>query len=676
MMNRKLNVLLLQLPVPNNPRLNTPLAGGYLKAYAHAQGLLEHVTIEFVPRPIADHAGDAALINYIVAEQPDVLGISLYTWNSERSLRVAERVKDHLPQLRVVVGGPEVQRDNTWVIEHRAVDVAVFGEGEQTFNDLLHLFAGVGDRELGVGKQHVFFPLATNHIDDPLAHIPGIGYRHNDELCFTPDRVALSDLQVVPSPYLLGYLDVPADGMLMVEISRWCPYSCSFCLYGRNMGPKLGSRYFGLDQIVAEIAWGRQHGVRKVHFVEANLNLVPVFWPLMRALHDLNADGQMTFYAELRGEHLTDGVVEALDQANVRYVEVGLQTANPQAPHASHRRTDLHKWAAGTRRLYQRNIEVFLDVIVGLPADDRAGVAETIDFIDREALGPYDVFTLQVLPGTAVRQQAAQHKLRFQDRPPYYVLGTDRLSYADLRQLRHDLKHGSDLDPDGVEGLPPPRAMALVRRSAHTQQDVFDQVWFVADEPFIDTKEIAANLAHHVDVVLPCNDLDACTPAIGTWIDYNPHTIFDVYLLCDDAPPSPETLTQWRAALPYQPGYLDRVAVYLDPDPCHEHRRVSPRMFVVLPWMVPLDPETYRDVASLVWQFELNEGDAVPWGAWTAAGGAGVWLRFAPNCSSSYREQVYADVPQWEATTGRTVWFAEPVDLPDEEHVPAATHGA
>ena len=37
----KLRVLLLQLPVPNNPATNVPLALGYLKAYAHAQGLLE-----------------------------------------------------------------------------------------------------------------------------------------------------------------------------------------------------------------------------------------------------------------------------------------------------------------------------------------------------------------------------------------------------------------------------------------------------------------------------------------------------------------------------------------------------------------------------------------------------------------------------------------------------------
>lgn len=673
-MDCKLNVLLLQLPVPNNSRLNTPLAGGYLKAYAHAQGLLEYVDIKFVPRPLADYGGDAALINYIVAQAPDVLGVSLYTWNSERSLHTVQRVKDHLPQLQVVVGGPEVQRDNTWVIEHGAVDVAVLGEGEQTFADLLRCFAGGRGWGLGVGDQ------ATS-----LAAIPGIAYRHNDQVQFTAERAALSDLQCVPSPYLLGYLPVPADGMLMVEISRWCPYQCSFCLYGRNMGPKLGNRYFDLPRIVAEIAWGRQQGIEKVHFVEANLNLVPVFWPLMHALHELNADRQMTFYAELRGEHLTDEVVRALDQANVRYVEVGLQTANPVALHASHRRTNLQKWAAGTRRLYEHNIDVFLDVIVGLPADDRAGVAETLDFIAREDLGPYDVFTLQVLPGTAVRQQAAQYGLKFQARPPYYVLETDRLSYRDLRHLRCNLKTGSGLDPDGVEGLPLPRSTALAQRpngdprQSNGPMDLIEYVWLRTDTAPHAMEQIASLLAQYVDVVVPWNELARWTPVISSWIAHNPAAIMDVYLICDDAPP-PNALAQWREALPYQPGYLDRVAVYRADQPGVEHRRISPRVFVVLLWTVPVDPAMYGDTAAIIWQFELHNDDAVPWSAWTAAGGAGICLHFVPDCSASYREQVRADVHAWEERTGRTVWFADrtdsdAADAHDADRIPAATLG-
>lgn len=68
---------MLQLPVPSSPALNTPLAAGYLAAYAEAQGLGELARITILPRAIADHAGDAALVDAIVARAPNLLGLSL-----------------------------------------------------------------------------------------------------------------------------------------------------------------------------------------------------------------------------------------------------------------------------------------------------------------------------------------------------------------------------------------------------------------------------------------------------------------------------------------------------------------------------------------------------------------------------------------------------------------------
>jgi radical SAM superfamily enzyme YgiQ (UPF0313 family) len=657
--NHKLRVLLMQLPVPNNPGLNTPLAAGYLKAYAYAQGLLDSVEIELLPRQLADSTGDAVLVEEIVVRQPDLLGVSLYTWNSERSLDIARRVKEHLPELHVIVGGPEVQRDSLWVLYHPAVDLAVIGEGEQTFVDLLRLWSH--DRQ----RQAMNIPLVSGGAtQNPLEDIPGIAYRHGSTVHFTADRAPLNDLSVIPSPYLSGYLDLPDDGMLMVEVSRWCPYSCSFCLYGRNMGAKLGNRYFGLERVLAEIRWGREQGIKRIHFVEANLNLVPLFWPLMRALEDLNSDHAMTFYAELRGEHLTEEVVIALDHANIRYVEVGLQTANPTALKASLRRTDLRKWAAGTRRLYAHGIEVYLDVILGLPADDEGGIRETLDFIQREALGQYDVFTLQVLPGTAVRQQAQQYGLGFQERPPYYVLETERLSYADLRRLRRALKQGANVPPDAVEGMPEPRRSALVPRSGsfiNETSGTIDQVWLAPPEPTLVDQRIARQLSAQVDVVLRIEDLVAYTPFLASAIEQNPSTIFDVYMYCEEDTDPAQTLRQWRESLPYQPGYLDRVAIYQAAEPLDGHTRVSPRCFLLLPWTSTVEPADFRDIAEVIWHFELADGVSVPLNAWYGAGGIGICIQFMRGCTASYRSQVMEAVERWEQETARRVWFTDTV---------------
>ncbi|NJN16899.1 MAG: radical SAM protein [Oscillochloris sp.] len=607
-----LAVLLAQLPVPNNPALNTPLAAGYLAAYAAAQGLDKQAHIHILPRVLSDFAGDAALVQAIVAHRPDVLGLSLYTWNSERSLHIAARVKIHLPNLCLIVGGPEVQADNHWVLSHPAVDIAVIGEGEQTFVAILRSLIAQRAESSSLGLQPSAFA------------IPGVAIRSpNGNIHFGPERSALNDLSVIPSPYLSGYLELPPDGMQMIEISRWCPYRCSFCLYGRNMGPKLGSRYFNLERVLAEIAWGKARGIRRIHFVEANLNLVPLFWPLMRGLADLNADRRITFYAELRGEHLTDEVVAALAAANVCVVEVGLQTANSRALAASLRRTDLQKWAAGTRRLYRYGIEVYLDVILGLPADDIAGVNETLEFIEREGLGAYDIFTLQVLPGTAVRQAAAQYQLRFQDRPPYYILATDRLNYSELRHLRRRLKQRIDLDPDAIEGMPEPRpaqAPGLISR-------------IDLRRPLDNLDSLEAQLAAQIEIMVALNNLAAATPRLARWISANPSTIVDLYLICDssDPVPAPAQLQAWRDTLPFAPGYLDRVAVYGAAAPDPAYRRVSPRIFLVLPWDKAAEPADYAGTAQILWRYHAIPAEPLALGAWRVAGGAGIWLEIEPG---------------------------------------------
>ncbi len=659
-------VLLIQLPVPNNPATNTPLAAGYLRAYARSQGLLETIEITIMARELADYAGDAALVEAIAAYAPQILGLSLYTWNSERTLAIAERAKAILPGLIVIGGGPEVQHDNTWLLAHPGIDIAVVGEGEQTFVDLLRAHAAAQ-------------PSATQ-----LAQIPGIIFRDRvGTLIHTPERVALAELSEIPSPYLNGDLPVRPGDMLMVEVSRWCPYACSFCLYGRNMGPKLGGRYFPLERLLAEIRYGRDHGITQVHFIEANLNLVPPFQELMHALAEINAAGGLALYAELRGEHVSEQVSDALAKAGLRVAEVGLQTANPLALKLAHRRTDLQKWAAGTRRLYARNVEVLLDVILGLPGDDAEGVAQTLAFIEQEQLGAYDAFTLQVLPGTAVRQQASEYALQFQDHPPYYILATDRLSYAELRRLRRELKQGIGLDPDAVEGCPLPHFDALARvpdNSAlvdHIDLRTSPDLW-----PHVN------QLANHVDIIADTILIEETECVAFLWLQQallaNPSTLFDLYLLATNTnehatlnhrehrdteegqiqesrqagsiswsprlpvSPSPDLLITWRDKLAYTPGYLDRVAVYRREEPQPHHVRVSPRIWLVVPWVSQIDAQEYRGVAEIIWEYPLAPGEEPPLRAWQSAGGAGIWVR-GPSVST-LRQQT--DLWLWEGGIG------------------------
>ena len=134
-------VVLVQLPIPPAGlvpvRHNIPLAAGYLKLLARRRGLEANYRIELLPVPLTNAGGDQALVEAILARQPWMVGFTCYVWNIERTLWIAARLKHRRPDLKIVLGGPEITADNAWVLQSRAIDYAAIGEGEQTFSELL-----------------------------------------------------------------------------------------------------------------------------------------------------------------------------------------------------------------------------------------------------------------------------------------------------------------------------------------------------------------------------------------------------------------------------------------------------------------------------------------------------------------------------------------------------------
>src|SRR5262245_36046722 len=134
-------ILLVQLPIPplgpQPIRGNVPLAAGYLKQFAEQRGLAEHFYIEILPAVDANRLGDQALVETICSNDPWMVGFTCYLWNIDRTLWVADQIKRRRPQAIIIVGGPEITRDNDWVLETACLDYAAIGEGEQTFAELL-----------------------------------------------------------------------------------------------------------------------------------------------------------------------------------------------------------------------------------------------------------------------------------------------------------------------------------------------------------------------------------------------------------------------------------------------------------------------------------------------------------------------------------------------------------
>ncbi|MBV9125277.1 MAG: B12-binding domain-containing radical SAM protein [Planctomycetes bacterium] len=428
-------VLLVQLPIPPlGPapvRGNVPLAAAYLKLFAERQGLGRYYDIDILPARLANSLGDRALVEAIVQREPWLIGFTCYLWNIERTLWIAREVKRRRPEVRIVLGGPEVTADNRWVLDTPDYDLAVIGEGEQTFAQLLH---GLREGDL------------------PAAPIPGLylpaagpGPRYHPSRQPAP-RTPLADLNLLGSPYLAGILDAAEEEMLLLETSRGCRYRCRFCYYWKSYD----KTYFLADETIrASLRHAVERGAREVFLLDPTLNQRKDFADLLRLLAEGNPGGRFSYFGELRGEGVTEETARLLRAANFTEVEVGLQSIEPDAMTLMDRKNNLRAFERGVRAMMGQGIQVKVDLIIGLPGDTVASVRRGLHYLRDQGLGnDLQVFNLAVLPGTAFREDAARLGLVHQPRPPYYVLQTPALARTDLFGLMQEAQDLFDLEFD------------------------------------------------------------------------------------------------------------------------------------------------------------------------------------------------------------------------------------
>ncbi len=421
--------LLVQLPIPPpGPQPiegNVPLAAAYLKLFAHRRGL-KGWQIEILPARLCNRLGDQALVAAILDRGPQIVGFTCYLWNIQRTMWIAQQVKAARPEVRILLGGPEITADNRWVLEEPAVDLAAIGEGEQTFFDLLSA--------LDSGQ--------------PTEGIPGLWNRGGD---LPLPRPALSELDLISSPYIEGLLDAAEEQTMLMETSRGCRYRCKFCYY-----PKSYDSIYRLsaEKIEADLRHACQRGVREIYLLDPTLNQRPDFAGFLRLLAQGNPDRQFTYSAELRAEGIRAETARLLREANFQEVEVGLQSVDPEAQKLMGRHVSLEAFERGARAMLDEGIRVRVDLILGLPGDTVDSVRRGLEYLDRvRPFTELQVFNLSILPGTAFRQTAVDLGLEYQPRPPYYVLKTPTLDLEDLYGL---MEEAQDVFGIVFDALPPP----------------------------------------------------------------------------------------------------------------------------------------------------------------------------------------------------------------------------
>ncbi|WP_189214319.1 KedN5 family methylcobalamin-dependent radical SAM C-methyltransferase [Actinokineospora fastidiosa] len=262
MVDRPLQVWLVQQGVWAMSLESMPLASGYLKATALQQDDIAaraDITIH-------NFDGGSTLFgmanDLFAAGAPDVIAFSVLGWNYQEFAALAETFKQLNPDGWVVFGGNHVSHQAARVFGmHPHVDVIVNGEGEFTFCELLR--ARLDGRSVRA-----------------LHAVDGISFQAGGhEIVTTRDRPRIENLDDIASPFLTGAIPMTDDegrfpyDVALLETNRGCPYKCSFCYWGGAVGQRV--RAFSRERLRAEIELFARHKVHTLVLCDANFGMMP-----------------------------------------------------------------------------------------------------------------------------------------------------------------------------------------------------------------------------------------------------------------------------------------------------------------------------------------------------------------------------------------------------------------
>ncbi|MFA7346987.1 MAG: DUF4080 domain-containing protein [Desulfurivibrionaceae bacterium] len=328
----------------------------------------------------------------ITGDQPQALCFSVYIWNSDYTMRLVGDLRRILPEVPIILGGPEATFMASASLP--AGCTVVRGEVE-----------GLGDdffRDLAAGILQAEYRAAPT----PLFAMP---YLESDY-----------------APHL-------ANRNIYYESSRGCPFSCSYCLSSVGQGV----RYRDLPEVEQELARILAHSPKIIRFVDRTFNSLPerslAIWRFLLA-----QPGETLFHFEIAPDLFSEAMFAFLAQVpQGRFqFEIGLQSTNPATLAAVNRKMDLARAGENIRRLVGLgNIHLHLDLILGLPSESEATFTASLNEAFGMAPHHLQMGLLKVLPGTAISRGADEFGLTSSATPPYSVLATRWLDHATLSRL-------------------------------------------------------------------------------------------------------------------------------------------------------------------------------------------------------------------------------------------------
>ncbi len=338
------------------------------------------------------------IVEKLLQKEPKIIGFSVYIWNVAETGVCINLLKQLAPQIKIVVGGPEVSHYPdvpTWFDQ---ADYGISGAGELQFKTLCQQL--LADEK----------PL-----EKIIAGIP----------------LPLEQLQM---PYQFYNETDIKNRIVYVEASRGCPFKCEFCLSSLDKT----SKSFGIERFLQEIDKLLKRGARHFKFIDRTFNLkvkttvaiLEFFLARMRA--------DLSIHFEVVPDRLPEKLRTILARfpKHVLQFEIGVQTFDSEIQDLISRKQNNEKTCENLKWLRENTTaHIHADLIFGLPADTLENFAKSFDKL--VTLNPQEIQLgiLKRLRGAPINRHTQEYKMVYDKNQPYTILSTRDISFQTMQRV-------------------------------------------------------------------------------------------------------------------------------------------------------------------------------------------------------------------------------------------------
>ena len=419
----------------------TPLNIGLLAQYAN-QEFGKNISISL-------YKSVDKFLNQAKENPPDIVGLAVYFWNTALNQYVVKCLREMFGEkIVIVLGGPSIDSDKL-----------------EQYKFLTEKFPGanavvVNEGELGFGNIiKKTFSDRKNLFKD---HINGVSFVRDNQLIQGSFTGLNLDLATLGSPYLSGLMDefMHSEYQPLIQTSRFCPYTCAFCVSGKNRGKLRG---YPIEQVKEELKYvSKKYADRPHHqlrIADENFGIlkrdVEIAEAIVQCKKDYGFPKIVNFYNDKRFTETSRAVINLLGNMTTAGLKLSLQTDNPETLKAINRRNvtkeeidDALAWASNL------GIPATTELIFGLPYETRDGFIDSLNAAIDQGFDNIKPNHLFIMDGIELNRPS--HREKFKIKTKYRTLGqnytkhdghfiaeyeevvvsTDTFSYEDFLDVR------------------------------------------------------------------------------------------------------------------------------------------------------------------------------------------------------------------------------------------------